>query len=130
MDELMSRKQQIDEDPTHAIPMPEFVISDDCEKLLFAIPRLMRDPKNPNDVLKVKREGDPSDDIYDGVRYGLKSKLAAAEVPYVVMRKRLMDACATNQERYILDINLKQNRKSGPGIRFGRSRFTRTGARA
>ncbi len=130
MDELLSRKQRIDDDPTHDIPLPEFMISDACEQVLWAIPRLQRNPNNPNDVLKVKKDGDPTDDIYDMVRYGLKSKLAAGEVPFAVKRKRLMDACGTNQERYILDINLKMNRKRGPGIRFSRPRFGRTGARA
>jgi PBSX family phage terminase large subunit len=130
LDELMSRKRDIDDDPTHAIPMPEFMISDECEQALFALPRLMRDPKKPNDVLKVKREGDPTDDIYDGIRYGLKSKLAGGEVPYAVKRQRLLNACATNQERYILDINLRHTKKASSGIRFGRPRFSRTGARA
>ena len=130
MDELMSRRQKIDDDPTHDIALPEFMISDACENALFAIPRLRRDPKNPNDVLKVKKEGDSTDDIYDGIRYGLKSQLAAAEVPYSVKRKRLMDACATNQERYILDINLRHSKKRGAGIRFSKPRFGRTGARA
>jgi phage terminase large subunit len=131
MDELMSRKQKIDEIPDHDIPVPEFMISDDCEQALYTIPRLMRNPKDPNDVLKVKKEGDPTDDIYDAIRYGLKSKLAAGTVPFAVKKQRLMDACATNQERHWLDLNLRMNkRRSGGGIRFTKARFTRTGQRA
>lgn len=131
MDELMSRKQKVDDDPKNDIPVPEFMISDDCEQALFAVPRLVRNPKNPNDVLKVKRDGDPTDDIYDAIRYGLKSKLAAGTVPLAVQKQRLMNACQTNQERYMLDLSMKHNRRRGNGgIKFMRSRFTRTGARA
>jgi hypothetical protein len=103
--------------------------SDDCQQLIYAIPRLMRDEKNPNDVRKLKREGDATDDIYDSLRYGLKSKLAAGNVPYAVVRQRILDACATNQERYMTDLSMKLTKRKGSGIRLQRSRFSRTGGR-
>lgn len=126
LDEMMSSTVEL---AGNKVLQPELRISDECEQLLFAIPRLMRNPKEPNDVLKVKKEGDPTDDIYDGWRYTLKSKLAAGDVPYAVQRQRILDACATNQERFFTDMSLKQMKRSGGTITFSRPRFSRSGAR-
>jgi hypothetical protein len=46
----------------------DLVVLDVCKDLIFAMPSLMRDPKNLDDVLKVDSK---SDDVYDAVRYGL-----------------------------------------------------------
>ena len=56
----------------------EIVILDICKELLLAIPSLMRDPDNIDDVLKVDAKGD---DIYDGFRYGLYGHLGAKKKP-------------------------------------------------
>jgi len=54
------------------------VILDTCRELILAIPSLMRDPKNIDDVLKVDAKGD---DIYDGFSYGLFGQLSAKKQP-------------------------------------------------
>jgi hypothetical protein len=54
------------------------VILDTCRELILAIPSLMRDPKNIDDVLKVDCKGD---DVYDGFSYGLFGQLSARKKP-------------------------------------------------
>jgi len=54
-----------------------WLISSDCVELLKAIPILMRDPKNLDDVLKTdKSQAKIEQDIADSIRYSLKSMLA------------------------------------------------------
>lgn len=126
LDEMLSHSVEV---MGQKVLQPELRISEDCEQLLFTIPRLMRNPKDPNDVLKIKKEDDPADDIYDGWRYTIKSKLAAGDVPYSVQRQRILAACNTNQERYFTDISLKQLKRTSGTITFGKPRFSRTGGR-
>jgi hypothetical protein len=57
----------------------EFVILDTCTDLIQAIPTLMRDPDNLDDVLKVK--GSKADDCYDGCRLGLYGQHAEKKKP-------------------------------------------------
>ena len=130
LDELMSNTIP---DPNHAdraIALPLLRISTDCQELLGAIPKLMRDEKNPNDVLKLKRENDPTDDIYDAFRYCVKSKFEAGDVPFSVMRQRMMAECSSNQERFWLDTNLKFTKRHSGFVKFSKPRFTRNGGRA
>jgi len=56
----------------------ELVILDNCKDIILAIPSLMRDPDNMDDVLKVESKGD---DAYDGFRYGLFGYLTARAKP-------------------------------------------------
>jgi phage terminase large subunit len=127
MDEMLGRRLKTGDGEFEFVPMPDLMISEECEKLLHALPRLMKDDKNPNDVQKLKREGDPADDCYDACRYGLKSKLAGGDVPYSVLRQRILDSQPDNQSRYLTDISLKMTNKRGGGLRFGRPRGFRAG---
>jgi hypothetical protein len=56
----------------------ELVFLDTCKEIILAIPSLMRDPDNLDDVLKVDAKGD---DCYDALRYGLYGHLAAKKRP-------------------------------------------------
>lgn len=58
----------------------ELVVLDYCKDIILAIPSLMRDPDNLDDVLKVDAKGD---DCYDGFRLGLYGQLAAKKKPEV-----------------------------------------------
>lgn len=59
-------------------------ICEDCPKLIDCLPTLLRDPDNPEDVLKVDySENYIGDDPYDGARMGLQFMLGAAEAPKV-----------------------------------------------
>ena len=56
----------------------DLVFLDTCKEIILAIPSLMRDPDNLDDVLKVDAKGD---DCYDALRYGLYGQLAARKKP-------------------------------------------------
>jgi hypothetical protein len=56
----------------------DLVFLDTCKEIILAIPSLMRDPDNLDDVLKVDAKGD---DCYDALRYGLYGHLAARKKP-------------------------------------------------
>jgi hypothetical protein len=59
-----------------------WLISENCPELIRAIPLLMRDPKNLDDVLKTdKTEADITMDAADCGRYGLKSMLSPGKKP-------------------------------------------------
>jgi hypothetical protein len=56
--------------------VPQWQISEDCEKLIECMPSLLRDSKNPEDVLKVDySENYIGDDAYDAAAIGLQYKL-------------------------------------------------------
>ena len=56
----------------------DLVILDTCKEIILAIPSLMRDPDNLDDVLKVDAKGD---DAYDGFSYGFYGYLGARNKP-------------------------------------------------
>ena len=56
----------------------ELVFLDTCKEIILAIPSLMRNPDNLDDVLKVDAKGD---DCYDALRYGLYGHLGARKKP-------------------------------------------------
>ncbi len=57
-------------------------IGEDCPQLIATLPTLMRDPSNPEDVLKVDySENYIGDDAYDGARMGLQYQLGASIIP-------------------------------------------------
>ena len=71
------------------------LISSDCVELLKAIPMMMRDPKNLDDVLKTdKGTAKLEQDIYDSFRYGLKSMLAPKLKSAQDQYREKMDAAA------------------------------------
>lgn len=56
-----------------------WVIADTCEMAIKSLPTRMHDDDNPDDVMKVK--GDPLDDVYDDLRYGMYSYIGQAVKP-------------------------------------------------
>ncbi len=56
----------------------ELVVLDNCRDIILAIPSLMRDPDNLDDVLKVDSRGD---DAYDAFRYGVYGMLKERKKP-------------------------------------------------
>ncbi len=56
----------------------ELVVLDTCPQLIAALPGLMRDEKDPEDVLKTDTVGD---DCYDAFRYGLYGMLGKKPTP-------------------------------------------------
>lgn len=70
----------------------DLVITDNCVEIINAIPRLMRNPDNLDDVLKTSAT---SDDAYDGFRLGLYGELGAKNRP---ADDRIMERAKTLQE--------------------------------
>lgn len=62
-------------DPAKGIPNT-WRIWETCPRLIACIPKLIADPKRPEDVLKIDadKHGNGGDDEYDGARYGLMEK--------------------------------------------------------
>jgi hypothetical protein len=58
----------------------ELVMTDNCRDIILAIPGLMRNPDELDDVLKTDTKGD---DCYDGFRLGLYGMLNTKERPVV-----------------------------------------------
>lgn len=58
----------------------ELVILDTCREIILAIPTLMRNPDNLDDVLKTEAKGD---DCYDGFRLGIYGQLNTRKRPEV-----------------------------------------------
>lgn len=56
----------------------DLIILDICKDIINAIPSLMRNPDQIDDVLKVSTRGD---DCYDGFRYGIHGMLSARKQP-------------------------------------------------
>jgi hypothetical protein len=72
----------------------DLVILDTCKEIVLAIPSLMRDPDELDDVLKVDAKGD---DVFDGFRYGLFGYLGARKKPAAdIQRDRLKELVKTD----------------------------------
>src|SRR5581483_2655776 len=97
----------------------DLLISEDCGELLESIPLLQVDEKNREDVKKTELK---SDDIYDGCRYGLKSKLGGTKTPWEIERERALTACTTPQEKFWTDLALQQRKKQTKVVRFMKPR--------
>lgn len=85
-----------------------WLITADCPQTAHAIPLLMRDPKNLDDVLKTdKGSARIEQDMGDCARYCLKSMLRPRGVPQEEMlRKKIaaMPATATMTQKYIVTL--------------------------
>ena len=74
-----------------------WLISSECAQLLEAIPKLIRDPKNLDDVLKTdKANADVSADVADAIRYGLKTMLSPRKKNAEDAHQEAMEAAANN----------------------------------
>jgi hypothetical protein len=72
----------------------ELVFLDTCKETILAIPSMMRDPDNLDDVLKVDAK---CDDVYDSCRYGIYGYLGARKKPVAdQQRDRLKELVKTD----------------------------------
>jgi hypothetical protein len=77
-----------------------WLISSECPELLSALPVLMRDPKDLNDVLKTdKGMAKIEQDAYDAARYGLQSMLGTKATPKSVVLDETLAAASSPQMR-------------------------------
>ena len=71
-------------------------ISEDCPRLIECLPTLLKDPKNPEDVLKVDWvENEIGDDPYDAARMGLQYMCGATLKPENVLFEEKVQAVRT-----------------------------------
>jgi hypothetical protein len=73
------------------------VILRQCQGIIMALPSLMRDPDNLDDVLKVDSK---ADDRYDAFRYGLYGQLAARGRPQIEADRERAAAIEDPMSRY------------------------------
>lgn len=79
--------------------LPLLFFSAECPRACAAIPSLVADEDNPEDVLKV--HGEP-DDIYDAVKYGTAEHAHVREVPPVeVRRSEAISKGTSSQSQYM-----------------------------
>lgn len=100
-----------------------WLIGAECPELLNALPVLMRDPKNLDDVLKTD-EGAAriEQDVSDSARYGLKSMLSPrTKAPLEVRARAVYDAAKTPTDKHLAMLAFKEREaKRGRAI-AGRS---------
>jgi hypothetical protein len=85
------------------------LISANCPELGRAIPLMMRDPKNLDDILKTdKTEARLEQDCADASRYGYKSKLQPGEKPKEEQRREALQAKTDMTEKYLENLRFEQ----------------------
>lgn len=91
------------------------LIAGACPQLLEAIPSLMRNPKNLDDVLKTDLgQARIEDDCYDSSRYGLKSMLAPNQkVPVAVQAQEIRASTDDAHERSMRMREFEHKAKQG-----------------
>jgi hypothetical protein len=95
LDKLLKATKQKGIDPNGVPHTDVLLISSECAELLKAIPMLMRDPKDLNDVLKTdKGQAKLEQDVYDSWRYLCKSMLSPKKKSEEDTYKEKMDQAA------------------------------------
>ena len=106
----------------------DWLIARNCTHLIECIPSLMRDDKNPEDVLKVDYpENNIGDDPADSARYGLQYMLGASYKPMQVrLEEKLKDIPLEGTGKYIAHLEfLKKERETGGGVFYPQRRKPR-----
>lgn len=96
-----------------------WTIASECQELIQTLPILIRDEKDPEDILKMS-----GDDSADSARYGIKSRLGAAKVPVeeVVRKKVAHIEDPTSRHLMAVKIEHEERKKRQPFVIGGRRR--------
>ena len=106
----------------------DWLIARNCPKLIECIPSLIRDDKNPEDVLTVNySQNYIGDDAANGARYGLQYMLGASYKPMKVrLEEKLKDIPLEGTGKYIAHLEfLKKERETGGGVFYPQRRKPR-----
>lgn len=99
-------------------------ISSDCQYLIDCLPSLIKDPDNPEDVLKVDHTEDQlGDDPYDAARMGLQYMLGSVKPPVAERVLAKLDAQkVTDIHSRIMMFNklASEEKKKGQPVKFFR----------
>ena len=96
-------------------------VTDGCQKLVKLLPTLIRDPKKPEDILKMD-----GDDPADSARYGIKSHLSPGKMPKAdALAEKVKDLSPTSraiwmrkaEEKSAVRVNPISGRRWRPGMR-------------
>jgi phage terminase large subunit len=98
------------------IEADEWFISSDCPEALSAIPVLKHDELKKEDVEKTE---EVSDDVYDELRYGLKTMLGPGRKPFMVTLAEAVAAAPNANVAAMIDMKLRAERKAKTQ-RYGR----------
>jgi hypothetical protein len=93
---------------------PMVLISSSCPEVISAVPLLIRDEKNLEDVLKQDTKGD---NVADCLRYLIKSQLdAKQQAPMNVRAAELADSIKDPTSRHLAMLRFREqeNRRSRP----------------
>ncbi len=103
----------------------EWLIAEGCVELVNALPLLVRDEKNLEDVLKTATL---PDDVADGARYGLKSMLSPRNKPREVLREEYIaemtrgvpphNLATVYTRTYMADLAFKEKQKKNRSFRL------------
>src|SRR5262249_37858475 len=95
-----------------ALESDEWLITDNCARLIENLPTLTRDPQNVEDTLKCD-----GDDPADAARYGLKTPLDAARAPAEVLAaERVKAADPTSRAIWLQKFSHEESRRSSPAV--------------
>ncbi len=101
-------------------PWPDLLISDECEELLAAIPLAIRDDKKQEDV---KKSLNKTEDVLDGFRYAVKSRMEEVSTPISVEKAQVVSQCSNGNQKLFASLAFDQMHKNkGSGIRIKRRR--------
>jgi hypothetical protein len=82
-------------------------IAEDCPRLIECLPSLIRDPDNPEDVLKVDfSDNKIGDDPYDAVRMGIQFMLGKANIPTHVAAAAKVAEFAKSRGKEVEDLDI------------------------
>lgn len=95
-----------------------WLISSECPQLLNALPLLMRDPKNLDDVLKTdKGDAKIEQDVADDVRYGLKTMLSPGKKPRQEVVREVLDAIPDMTQKHMKHLQMMDEQKKRGGVK-------------
>lgn len=98
-----------------------WLISAQCPELIKAIPLLMRDPKNLDDVLKTdKTSAKMEQDAADTARYGLKSMLSPGRKPHNIHIAETVAKIQDPMKKHLTSLKMQEEsrRKNQPVTRM------------
>jgi len=94
-------------------------MSENCKVLVDALPSLVRDEKNPEDIADSSVDHAP-----DSCRYGLKSKLGSTYIPEARLIAAKIAGAVDHTARYIQELKAREHASAEAGFFRRRPRYS------
>jgi phage terminase large subunit len=91
----------------------QLVITENCTDLIRAIPLLIHDPDNLEDILKTETD---EDDVADGFRYGLKGFLEPGSKPLEDELEEKLREARDNTQRFMIQQQFEEQHRGQGGM--------------